>query len=403
MAELFEPNKNGDDALRVNDRSLAAMRAALPRVAEGVVAAVIAEVPSYSEPFRGRMGRIIENAVALALSGFLESLAGTAPGADQLQRVFAAAFQLGQGEARSGRSMDALAAAYRIGTHRAWDDLSAIAVETGLPSAEVARFAGLVFDYLDQLSAVSVAGHAAQLADDDRLHERQRATLALALVTGQPETELREAAERANWLVPEVLTVVVLPRSSAAVARSQLDERTLQLDADLAALVEWPQHVVLLVPGDGAGRSGRAALLAAIGQQDAVIGPERPWTDVRSSLERAIRVLELGIGQDAGHDGTAIDSDDYLAELVLGADEVARTDLRARVLEPLSGLRPGAAEKLTETLRTWLFHQGRRDDIAAALFVHPQTVRYRLSQLRELYGDRLEDPAFVRDASIALA
>jgi hypothetical protein len=403
MAELFETNKRAGGDLRVNDRSLAAMRAALPGVAESVVAAVIAEVPSYSEPFRGRMGRNIENAVALALSGFLESLAGTAPAADQLQRVFAAAFQLGQGEARSGRSMDALAAAYRIGTHRAWDDLSAIAVETGLPASEVARFAGLVFDYLDQLSAVSVAGHAAQLADDDRLRERQRATLALALITGQPETELRDAADRANWLVPEALTVVVLPRSSAAVARSQLDDRTLELDSDLAAMVEWPQHVVLLVPGDGAGRSGRAALLAAIGQQDAIVGPERPWMDVRSSLERAIRVLELGIGQDDGHDGTAIDSDDHLADLVLGADEVARDDLRTRVLEPLAELRPGAAEKLTETLRTWLFHQGRRDDVAAALFVHPQTVRYRLSQLRDLYGDRLEDPAFVRDASIALA
>src|SRR3954453_9547584 len=105
--------------LSVPSPALEAMASALPRVAENVIAAVIAEVPSYSEPFRGRMGRIIENAVGLALSGFLESLAGSAPGADQLQRVFAAAFQLGEGEARSGRSMDALAAAYRIGTHRA--------------------------------------------------------------------------------------------------------------------------------------------------------------------------------------------------------------------------------------------------------------------------------------------
>ena len=65
--------------------------------------------------------------------------------------------------------------------------------------------------------------------------------------------------------------------------------------------------------------------------------------------------------------------------------------------------RAGAREKLTETLRAWLLHHGRRDDVAAALFVHPQTVRYRMGQLRDLYGDRLEDPDTVLALTIALA
>ena len=101
--------------------------------------------------------------------------------------------------------------------------------------------------------------------------------------------------------------------------------------------------------------------------------------------------------------GGAIDTEQHLADVVLMADDVARSDLRDRVLRPLADLRPSAAEKLTDTLRAWLLHQGRREEIASALFVHPQTVRYRLGQLRELYGDRLDDPTFVRDASIALA
>ena len=63
---------------------------------------------------------------------------------------------------------------------------------------------------------------------------------------------------------------------------------------------------------------------------------------------------------------------------------------------------PATAEKLTETLRAWLLHQGRRDAVAEELFVHPQTVRYRMGQLRELFGDDLEDPATVLALVIAL-
>jgi DNA-binding PucR family transcriptional regulator len=58
---------------------------------------------------------------------------------------------------------------------------------------------------------------------------------------------------------------------------------------------------------------------------------------------------------------------------------------------------------LEETLRSWLLHHGRRELIAGHLFVHPQTVRYRMTQLRELFGDRLDDPEEVLRLTVALA
>ena len=61
-----------------------------------------------------------------------------------------------------------------------------------------------------------------------------------------------------------------------------------------------------------------------------------------------------------------------------------------------------APQKLTETLRSWLLHHGRREAVAAELFVHPQTVRYRMGQLREVFGDRLEDPDTILELTIAL-
>jgi DNA-binding PucR family transcriptional regulator len=87
---------------------------------------------------------------------------------------------------------------------------------------------------------------------------------------------------------------------------------------------------------------------------------------------------------------------------VLDADPSARADLRAQVLAPLAELRPSTAEKLADTLRAWLLLQGRRDEVAAALFVHPQTVRYRMGQLRELYGEQLDDPETVLALVVAL-
>ena len=49
----------------------AALEDVLPGMAERTVAAITAEVPAYTDPFRGRMGQNIENAVQASLGAFL--------------------------------------------------------------------------------------------------------------------------------------------------------------------------------------------------------------------------------------------------------------------------------------------------------------------------------------------
>ena len=146
---------------------------------------------------------------------------------------------------------------------------------------------------------------------------------------------------------------------------------------------------MLLVP-DADGRS-RPALLRSLDGRHAVVGPARPWDDVHASYARACRALPARAR--AARDRRALDTDGGWPTWCSGPTASALADLRARVLAPLDDLSPGAREKLIETLRSWLLHHGRREQIAAELFVHPQTVRYRMGQLRELYGKRLEDPA----------
>ena len=115
-------------------------------------------------------------------------------------------------------------------------------------------------------------------------------------------------------------------------------------------------------------------------------------------MSRILRAVDL-----CDEAADPFDTEENLTALVLRADVDALADLRAAALKPLDGQRPAVREKLIETLRAWLLHQGRRDDVAAALFVHPQTVRYRLGQLRELYGEALADPEVVEQLVVALA
>jgi len=386
--------------LTLNDDVVAALEAVLPSVAEHTVAAVTVEVPSYADAFAGRMGQRIEGAVQMALGAFLQLAArshGDDPGRT-LAPALEGAYGLGRGEARQGRTMDALLSAYRVGARVAWRELSETAVTGGVPPLMVARFAELVFAFIDELSAASVSGHADELASSDRERRRNLDRLAQHLLRGEPTELLQTSAERAEWRPPDTLTAVLLPSAQARGVASRFGQTTLELSEDLPGLDSAESVVLLLIP-DMAGPN-RSRLLAELEGRRAIVGPARPWTQVHTSYRRVLQARELHL---TGDDAAALDTDAHLVDLVLGADLGAVEDLRRRVLAPLDQLRPNTAARLAETLRSWLLHQGQRDAVAAELFVHAQTVRYRMTQLRELFGDRLNDPRAVLELIVALS
>ncbi|MGB0961211.1 MAG: PucR family transcriptional regulator, partial [Mycobacterium sp.] len=196
------PDSRRFTGLELADDVVLALQAVLPQMAERTVAAVTVEVPSYADAFSGPMGQNIENAVQMALGAFLR-LATRAEGTDaaaQLSPALDGAYELGGGEARNGRSVDALLAAYRVGARVAWRELSDTAVNAGLPAEGIARFAELVFAFIDELSASSVTGHADELATTGRVRERYLERLGQNLVAGAPVEILRASAEKADWL-----------------------------------------------------------------------------------------------------------------------------------------------------------------------------------------------------------
>ncbi len=374
---------------------IADLQARLPEVATHTIVAVMEEVPAYAGPFGGPMGKTIEQAVQVALAGFLKLASSGRMGrtGTPLTPALDGAYSLGRGEARNGRSADALLAAYRVGARVSWRELSASLVDHEVQAATVASFAELVFAYIDELSAASVAGHADQLESTGRRRERALELLALALLRGDDVDVLTAAAERAEWSPPRTLTAVLLPEAQVRPSRAMLPQSAL-VAGEAPDLAESGTAVLLVPDVDGRARS---RLLRDLGGRHAVVGQASPWLDVRRSYTRALRAAAIAGGPDA------VDTDEHLAQLVLTADPDALADLRSRALAPLSGVRPSTAEKLETTLRSWLLHHGRREEVAAELFVHPQTVRYRMGQLRELFGDQLEKPATVLELTVALA
>ncbi|MFS8096732.1 helix-turn-helix domain-containing protein [Lentzea alba] len=364
--------------LALDETTVTALRAALKTTADEVVEAIIDEVPSYANALSGRMGGTIRRAVRTALGHYLDLAGGIGGGGDAGD----AAYELGRGEVRDGRSMDALLSAYRVGARVAWRGLAAGAVSAGLPAATVAKFAELTFAYIDELSAASAAGHADELAARGLAHERHLEQLARELLANAGTEVLLAAAQRAGWTPPGSLTAVLLPAAQTRPAYRLLDPSTLVLD-------DLPDATgVLLVPD-----ADRSHLLRQLAGRTAVVGPARPWVRASASYARAVRARSLP---------TDIrDTEEHLAELVLSADVDAYADLRTRALAPLRTLPAGTARKLEETLRAWLLHHGRRDDVAAALFVHPQTVRYRMGQLRDLFPD-LTSPQRILELTLAV-
>jgi hypothetical protein len=386
-------------ALGLAPEVIAALHARLPDVAARTIAAVTAEVPQYAETLSREMATGIAAGVQMALGAFLRLAAGTDDHDPSvaLEAAVSGAYELGRVEARSQRSVNALLSAYRVGARVAWQEQADTAVGHGVPAANVARFAALVFAYIDELSAASVAGHSAELAATGRVRARHLAELGQALLAGEPADVLLARAERAQWVPPSTLTAVLLPAARVHDVTALLDARTLVLGDDLVVGPVPARTGVLLVP-DAA--PGRADLFRRLRGRTAIVGPVRPWTKASSSFVRALRAQTVA---PLDHGEQLVDTEDRLTALVIGADPEALADLRAQVLAPLAGLRPATAERLAATLRAWLLHQGRRGAVAEHLVVHPQTVRYRMTQLRERYGDRLDDPRWVLDLLVALA
>jgi len=359
----------------------------LGTIAEDIIRSIVRAIPAYRRPMGGAFGRGVHTAIDQALAQFLDQMGRPIPAERPGREVYLA---LGRGELRSGRSLDALQLAYRIGARVAWRRFAAAARNAGVDGPTQALLAEAIFAYIDELSAESVEGYAREQAVDAGERQREHSALVRAIVAGATE-EIERLAQAVRWRVPRRLAVLV--------CRHRNPERLTALVGEGALGGRIEEHVVLVVPDpDAPGR--RARIARTFGNRSAALGPAMALEAAHASYERAMRCSAL---QEAGTipaDGL-VDSEEHLAALVVHADPEALADLATRRLAPLAKLTPLQRLRMEETLASWLARHGSVADVATDLVVHPQTVRYRVARLRELLGDDLDDPEARFELSLA--
>ena len=360
------------------------LRPHLRDVVAELVAVLPAEVPDYARPIEGSFGQGLRLGVNAALGRFLE-LPGTSEPAltEQDRQLY---LSLGRGENRQGRELQTLLAAYRVGARVAYRRFATVAREAGVEPDALVALAEAVFAYIDELSATSVEGYAQEQSLRAGDADRRRAELLALVLSGAADAPAVLAAARvAGWPVPDELVVVVVPQERA-------DGLAMALGS--AALVgSQGDAVVALVPDPGPAPTGLDRLLAG---RAAAISPAVPVTEVPGALLLARRGAELADGPEP------VRVDGRLVALLLHGDPAVVGLLAARRLAPLEALRDGTRERLEQTLLAWLQHRGERQHVAAQLHVHPQTVGYRLGQLRELFGTALDEPQSRFELELAL-
>ena len=373
-----------------------ALRPALPDLAQHIIVAIGREVPAYARPLEGPFGRALRIGVERALARFVDEI--ERPGARDggAREIYVA---LGRGEMRAGRSLDALLSAYRIGARLAWERFLAAGEAAGHEPRTLYRLASAIFDYIDGISAESVEGFTEERAAAEGERQRRRRALARLLARDDVSAEeVHDLARLAGWTRPDVIAALVA--GDATGEEPDADRLASRLGGDVIAAAEGALAIAWVPDPQAPGR--RAQLESALDDLPAALGPAVALGRAPLSLARA-RAAHALVLDGVVEAGALAVADDHLPALLLhGGDRSLAADLAAGALAPLDELRPGPRGRLRATLRAWLDYPGQVTRVAGELHVHPQTVRYRVSQLRELFGDRLEDPDARFELALAL-
>jgi hypothetical protein len=263
---------------------------------------------------------------------------------------------------------------------------------------QVLREAVLRYSREIAFAAAEVYAHAAEArgAWDARLE----GLVIDAVLRGEADDSMQSRAAALGWGSTTRVAVVAgsTPASGSAGVVDGLRRAATRIGVEALAAVQGRRLVVILGNCEDA-LDAAADIGDHFGEGAIVVGPTVPHLFAAGRSARAALA-----GQSCAHAWPGmprpVSADDLLAERVLVGDGPARAMLIDRIWHPLSTTSGGA---LLQTASVYLEGGGGLEGTARILFVHPNTVRYRLGKVADLTGYDLTDAHDAHTVRVALA
>ncbi|MEY5146507.1 MAG: hypothetical protein RL224_821 [Actinomycetota bacterium] len=233
---------------------------------------------------------------------------------------------------------------------------------------------------------------------------RLEALVVDSIISGETSQEINSRVAALGWRADGPVAVLLGTRLENP-DPDQIRKIARKLDCDVLIGVQGRRQVVVigLLAQDLAASKKilhtAQSLQELFGPGDLMLGPTvAAVSDSARSAKAALAALSVAASRDNLSRPTL--ADDLLPERVLAGDLLAKQALISTYYLPLVS---GSTE-LLQTLRAYLENGGSLEATAKSLFVHANTVRYRLRRIAEIIGEDVTDPrvAFVVQTAIVV-
>jgi PucR-like helix-turn-helix protein len=287
--------------------------------------------------------------------------------------------EIGETRALAGIPIEEMLRAWRIGIQVVIDQTAEIAARENVDPAATLAFVRAIFTWADVAMVTTATAHRNAEIELARRDEERRATLVRGLLFGTlPMGEIRDQIRAYGFDTTRTYVAVHAQQSPGSTHRD--------LDAALGFLDATMHRPGLRVTLDGdlAGflrDRPPGEIPGTVG-----VGPPRTLDELADSFRLATRAFRCALR--FGLTGVYTIDDLGLLPSIADDRDVGEALCR-RYLEPLGD--GSSAAELRATLRAHFECSMNVDRAAERLYVHPNTVRYRISRFEEITGARLRD------------